>query len=532
MNNPIETKMSDTHDQVKRTRQTKETGSADNSSRATVETVDSYTRRTRRLSPAALVAIIALVALAIIVFLIVRSRSAQEAVTEPVVEVEVAAPARAELREYVEAAGTLNAMPGHETSFSAATSGRVARVLVQVGQRVRAGQVLAELDRNVLAATVRQQAAAVQQASAQAQQARSTANTQGPVTTDQIRQADVALTQARATQAQAQNDFTRQQTLFERGIAARKEVEAARTQLAVTTAGVTQAEAALAAARVNAARGVGEVRTQAAVTAGGVNAAEAALQVARAELSRATIVAPITGTVTKRAINDGETVDPANPAFEVIDASSLDLVANLPAQYLGRIKTGDLAVVKVEPFPDREFEGGVVQVAPAVDPQTNTVAVRVRLPNPSGELRAGTFADARVAVEIHANALAVPESALVVEGDETFVFVPKADDTVEKRKVSVGIRDAGRAEITEGLKDNERVVTTGAFGLGDKSKIKIVEPSMEGDEKAGESKDKSDEKDQKDEQNKSDDKNANDKSEKNANDAKGAAKSPVGDEKK
>jgi multidrug efflux pump subunit AcrA (membrane-fusion protein) len=404
-------------------------------------------------------------------------------------------------------------MPGHETSFSAATGGRVARVLVQVGQHVRAGQVLAELDRNVLAATVRQQAAAVQQAQAQASQARSAASNQSPITTDQIRQAEVALSQARANQTQAQNDFNRQQTLFERGISARKEVEAARTQLAVQTAAVTQAEASLAAARVNAARGVGEVRTQAVVTAGGVNAAEAALQVARAELARATIVAPITGTVTKRAINDGETVDPANPAFEVIDASSLDLVANLPAQYLGRIKTGDLAVVKVEPFPGREFEGGVVQVAPAVDPQTNTVAVRVRLPNPSGELRAGTFADARIAVEIHSDALAVPEAALVVEGDETFVFVPKADETVEKRKVTVGIRDAGRAEITNGLKDGERVVTTGAFGLADKSKIKIVEPSAEGegdksDEKAGESKDKPDEKDQKDE------KNANDKDEK------------------
>jgi multidrug efflux pump subunit AcrA (membrane-fusion protein) len=518
--------MSDTHDQVKETRKTTVTSGTDDSSRATsdtgspratterVETVDSYSRRTRRLSPAAIVAIIAIVAITIIVFLYVRARSAEEKAPEPVVEVEVATPTRAEVREYVEATGTLNAMPGHEASFSAATGGRVARVLVQVGEQVRAGQTLAQLDRNVLAATVRQQDAAVQQAQAQASQARSTANTQGPVTTDQIRQADVALTQARATQAQAQNDFTRQQTLFERGISARKEVEAARTQLAVTTAAVTQAEAALAAARVNAARGAGEVRTQAAVAAGGVNAAEAALQVARAELSRATIIAPISGTVTKRAINDGETVDPANPAFEVIDSSSLDLVANLPAQYLGRVKTGDLAVVKVEPFPDREFEGGVVQVAPAVDPQTNTVAVRVRLPNPKGELRAGLFADARIAVEIHADALVVPESALVVEGDETFVFVPKADETVEKRKVAVGIRDAGRAEITEGLKDNERVVTTGAFGLGDKSKIKIVEPSAEG------------------EGDKSDEKNANEGGEKNANDAKGAAKSPAGDEKK
>jgi multidrug efflux pump subunit AcrA (membrane-fusion protein) len=529
----IEIKMSDTNDDTKATRTTTTTVNDGGPSRTTFETVESYSRRPRRLSPVPVIIIVALVVIAAVIALIIRNRGEQETETEAVVEVEVASPTRVEVREYVEATGTLNAMPGHEASFSAATAGRAARVLVQVGQRVRAGQPVAELDRAVLAATARQQAAAVQQAQAQAAQARSTANNQNPITTDQIRAAEVALAQAHANQTQAQNDLTRLQTLFERGISARKEVEAAQTQVAVQTAAVRQAEAALAAARVNAVRGVGEVRTQAQVTAGGVSAAQAALQVARAELSRATIVSPITGTVTKRAINDGETVDPATPAFEVIDASSLDLVANLPAQYLGRFKTGDLATVKVEPFPDREFEGSIVQVAPSVDPATNTVAARVRLPNPSGELKAGLFADARIVVEIHANALTVPETALVVEGDETFVFVPKGDETVEKRKVTVGIRDNGRAEITEGLKEDERVVTTGAFGLADKSKIKITEPSTEGDEgkggdeKAGESKDKSDEKDQPDRKDQKDE-----NGEKKDQNAKGAAKSPAGDEKK
>jgi multidrug efflux pump subunit AcrA (membrane-fusion protein) len=500
------------------------TGRATASTVSAVSTVEDYSRPARRLSPLPVVVILAMLAIAVAAILIVRSRRAAEAEPEAVVEVEVAASQRAEVREYVEATGTLNAMPGHEASFSAATAGRATRVLAQVGQNVRAGQVLAELDRSVLAATVRQQAAAVQQARAQAQQARAASGSQSPIATDQIRQAEIAISQARANQTQAQNNLNRLQTLFSRGIAARKEVEEAQTALAVAGAAVAQAESALAAARVNATRGVGEARTQAAVTAGGVSAAVAAQQVAQAELARSSIRAPISGTVTKRAINDGASVDPATPAFEVIDSSSLDLVANLPAQYLGRVKTGNLAVVKIEPFPDREFEGGVVQVAPAVDAQTNTVAVRVRLPNPRGELRAGLFADARIAVEIHANALVVPEAALVVEGDETFVFVPKSDGTVEKRKVTVGIRDGGRAEIAEGLKDGERVVTTGAFGLGDKSKIKIVEPSAGGnEEKGGAGKDEKGTPDQKGEKDQSDEKDA--AGEKNGDDAKGGKSS-------
>jgi HlyD family secretion protein len=444
------------------------------------------TNGSRWLAPAPIAIAIILIVLVLVGLWIVIRRSSGEEEVEPIVEVEVAPTQRMEIRQYVEAGGTLNAMPGHEASFSAATAGKITHVLVQVGQEVTAGQTLALLDRSVLFAQVRQQQAALQQAQFQAAQARRVSGTQTPIASDQLNQAETALATARANQTLAANNLARQQRLFERGIAARKDVEEAQNQITVTTEAVRQAESALAAARVNAARGMGEARTQASVTAGAVQAAQAALDVSRAQLSLASIRSPIPGVVTKRLVNDGEAVDPATPAFEVIDSSSLDVVANLPAEYLGRVKTGDLAVVHADPIGDKEFSGGVVQVAPAVDQQTNTVAVRVRLPNADGELKAGVYANARIAVEIHQNALVVPETALVVQGDETFVFVPQGDK-VEKRKVTVGIRDRGQAEITEGLKDNEQVVTTGAFGLGDGTKIKIIQPGekKESDEKSG-----------------------------------------------
>lgn len=453
--------------------------------------------RTRLLSPLPItIGVLLLLLLLVFGWLILRPGASDQAV-EAIVEVEVAPAERLEVREYVEAGGTLNALPGREASFSAATAGKVTRVLVQVGQHVAAGQVLAELDRSVLAAQVRQAQAALQQARFTAAQARAVSGTPSQtVAADQVRQAEAALQTARSNQRLAQNNLIRQQRLFERGIAPRKDVDDAQNQITVTTEAVRQAESALAAARVNAARGVSEARTQASVTAGGVEAAQAALDVARAELSRAAIRSPIAGTVTKRLVNDGETVDPATPAFEVIDSASLDVVANLPAGYLGRVKTGNLALVRIEPQPDKEFSGGVVQVAPSVDPQTNTVAVRVRLANPTGELKAGIFGTARIAVEIHQNALVVPQEALVVEGDETFVFVPQGDK-VEKRKVTVGIREDGHVEIIEGLKDSERVVTTGAFGLGDGTKIKIIQSEEKTDGAGEKSEEKSDKKDEK-----------------------------------
>lgn len=432
-----------------------------------------------------------LLVLLVTVWLIAR-RGSGEAVVEPVVEVEVAPAQRGEVREYVEGGGTLNALPGREASFSAATAGKVTHVLVQVGQHVSTGQVLAELDRSVLAAQVRQAQAALLQARATAVQARTVSGAPSQtIAADQIRQAEAALATARANETQARSNLERQRRLFERGIAPRKDADDAETQAKVAAAAVRQAESALAAARVNATKGLGEARTQSSVAAGGVEAAQAALDVARAELARAAIRSPIAGTVTKRSVNDGEAVDPATPAFEVINSASLDVVANLPAGYLGRVRTGNVAVVHLEALPEKEFTGGVVQVAPSVDPQTNTVAVRVRLANPDGELKAGIFATARIAVEIHQNALVVPQAALVVEGDETFVFVPQGEK-VEKRKVTVGIRDGEQIEITEGLKDNEKVVTQGAYGLGDGTKIKIVQGEKK--EGGGETSNQKDEK--------------------------------------
>jgi HlyD family secretion protein len=432
-------------------------------------------RGARWLAPVPIAIAVSLLLVLLVVVWLVARRGSGAAEVEPVVEVEVLPVQRGEVREYVEGGGTLNALPGREASFSAATAGKVTRVLVQVGQHVSTGQVLAELDRSVLAAQVRQAQAALLQARATAVQARTVSGAPSQtLATDQIKQAEAALGTARANHALAQSNLERQRRLFDRGIAPRKDADDAETQWKVTAAAVQQAESALAAARVNATKGLGEARTQSSVAAGGVEAAQATLDVARAEVARAAIRSPITGTVTKRAVNDGEAVDPATPAFEVIDAASLDVIANLPAGYLGRVKTGNVATVHLEALPEKEFTGGVVQVAPSVDTQTNTVAVRVRLANPDGEMKAGIFATARIAVEIHQNALVVPPEALVVEGDETFVFVSKGE-TVEKRKVTVGIRDGQQIEITEGLKDNEKVVTQGAYGLGDGTKIKIVE---------------------------------------------------------
>ncbi|MGA9994055.1 MAG: hypothetical protein WBP93_01515, partial [Pyrinomonadaceae bacterium] len=126
--------MSDTHKAVNEVKEAKDSQSS--SSESVRDEYFVQTRR-RRVTPLAIVIIVCAIALVILAWLIIN-RSKEQPEEEAVIEVEAAMPARTEMREYVEASGTLNAMPGHEASFSAATAGRVTRVLVQVGDRVRA----------------------------------------------------------------------------------------------------------------------------------------------------------------------------------------------------------------------------------------------------------------------------------------------------------------------------------------------------------------------------------------------------------
>lgn len=239
---------------------------------------------------------------------------------------------------------------------------------------------------------------------------------------------------ARAFAAQAESaerDAKRQQELFREGITSQKQAE--------------QRGAEAVAARAQ---------------------ADAAQQL----LARAKVRSPIAGGVQRVLTHPGERVDAGAPLIEVIDGSTLDLVAAVPAAELIRLKVGAAASVLADGA-SQARPGTVAALAPGVDSLTNAGQVVVRVPNAGHALRAGSGATASVTVGARHRALVIADSALVVLGDSLRVFVVGADSTARARGVTVGVRRVGRAEILAGLAAGERVVVSGAFGLTDGMRV-------------------------------------------------------------
>ncbi len=326
----------------------------------------------------------------------------------PTIVADTAAVARRTIEEELVIRGSIAALPNEDVRVSALVAGRVDSVTVAEGDAVQRGQVIAELDRRPF--------------------------------DDQRRQAAAALEQAKAQVENARLNLQRNQQLFDRGIAAGKEVEDARAQLASASASLEQTAAAL-------------------------NAADR-------QIERVQVRSPITGQVVKRMISIGEQVDGtgAQPIAQIANLDRVELLANVPAEYLPRIKIGQTSAISSDTLSGRTLTGTVLAVAPAVDPATNATLVRIRIPNPGGVLRVGMFAEARVRLGEHTDALVIPPSALVRDERGTAVYVA-AGDVAQRTSVTVGLEKLDAIEILTGLTTGQTVLISSVYGLGDKVKL-------------------------------------------------------------
>jgi cobalt-zinc-cadmium efflux system membrane fusion protein len=259
--------------------------------------------------------------------------------------------------------------------------------------------------------------------------------------------ADAAARRADLARAEAQLETARQNAarlsgLFERGIAARKEVEDARRDLAQAEATVTEARSATAAAGRLAGREV--------------------------------VRAPFDGVVISRSHQVGDLVDPTGPEplLRVIDPSRLQVEAAVPAGDLGRVGVGNPARVRGAGFPDEQAR--VIARPPSVDSATGTGLVRLAFDAPTHR-PSGLAIDVEIQGEEHQAAILVPADAIVQEGPESFVFTVDGQKKAHRRKVEVGVIAGGQAEILSGVKTGEAVVVRGQTTLPDGATVEATD---------------------------------------------------------
>jgi multidrug efflux pump subunit AcrA (membrane-fusion protein) len=177
------------------------------------------------------------------------------------------------------------------------------------------------------------------------------------------------------------------------------------------------------------------------------------------------IKAPIDGVIIERKATTGELVDKAKEVYTISDPTQLWVIAEIKERDIAAVKSGQDSTFTVLAYPQEKFHGKVVLVGNQVEAGSRTLEVRIAVDNADGRLKAGMFADVEIITTILENVMLIPDGALQTEGDNQIVFVALDGNKFEKRVVKLGLEQAGRVQILDGVKLGEKVVTEGSFIL-------------------------------------------------------------------
>ena len=357
-----------------------------------------------------------------------------------------------------------------ETAIYARTNGYVRERYVDIGDRVAAGKVLAQIDTPELDQELSQSRAALAQTRSGLAQAQAS-----------LTQAQATLVQARAslTQSKANEDFAaatveRFNRLEREELVAHQDADERRTALAAARATTAAAQANVDAMHAN----VGALEASVGAARANVAASEANVQRLAALQSFQKLEAPFAGIITVRGIDRGALItagsaNGASPLFRIARVDSLRIFVNVPQTFVRSIAPGQPVQILVPEFPQRAFAGKVASTAGALDATSRTLLTEVRLRNEDLALMPGMYAQVKFSV-VPADAVwVVPATALIARAAGSQVVSVGADGTVHYLGVQLG-RDLGQSvEIVSGLTGQERLVVSPPDGLKEGARVTV-----------------------------------------------------------
>ena len=336
--------------------------------------------------------------------------------------------------------------PITKVEIKSKASGIVKKLYVDAGDRVKKGQVLAELDREEISAQVAQARASMEasQASLTGSQAdfeRAKVDAEGPdvPTLKRAYERSQGMAKEGVVSASALDDAQRNYVM------ALNKQNVAKAQLQVLSAKIGQAKAQVARDNAN-------------------------LQQLEEQLSYTTVVSPIDGIILSRDVEVGDAVSSIlvlGSSSTLImtegDTSEVYVKGKVDESDIGKVYLGQPARIKVESFKDKTFNGKVTKISPMGVEKDNvtTFEVRVSINNPGGELKAAMTANAEIILEEHKNVLQIPEGAILYDKDKKAsieVPDPKGKEGKRKEPVTIGISNGAKTEVLAGLKEGDEVV--------------------------------------------------------------------------
>ncbi|MBM3771924.1 MAG: efflux RND transporter periplasmic adaptor subunit [Acidimicrobiia bacterium] len=371
--------------------------------------------------------------------------SRTQAAEAPVAPVAVTAVEAVEqpIARFIRVTGSLTAE--EQADVASEIGGRVIATPVERGTRVRLG---AELVR--LAAAEAEAQAREAEANAAQIEARLGLSPGGSFDVNAVPEVQ----NAAASYALAQNEFSRIQSLLDQRVVSQSEFDQRRTQMEATRQQVEVAKNA-AAQQFQALQG-----------------ARARVTLAQKALADTVVRAPFSGVVAQRLVSVGDYVNRGMRVAIVVRVDPLRVELTVPAPFISAVRVGQPVTFEVDAYPGRTFEGKVRYVSPTLETAQRALTVEAVVANPTGELKPGLFATARIEQPEKTPGVLVPTAAVQTLGGTSRVFVV-AGDAVEERLVTTGQTADSSIEITKGLKAGERVATTSIAQLADGLKIAV-----------------------------------------------------------
>ena len=304
------------------------------------------------------------------------------------------------------------------------TSGRLLSVNVQLGDRVRRGQVLAKVEDREIVEQVRAAEASQEVAKATIRQ----------------READLNVSQL---------NFERSKNLFSRGLLAKQALDDAESRYIASVAQLDLSKAQL-------------------------SQNDARLQELRINLQHTSVTSPVDGFVGKRNVDPGAMVNTNTAIASVVEISRLKLIVNVVEKDLRMVTAGDVGIVEVDAYPGEKFNGRIARVAPVLDPATRTASIEIEIPNSDARLKPGMYARISLTVEERKNTLVAPKNAVIDFENKRGVWMPSEDRRAHFVPVTLGIEGPEQIEILAGLKEGDRFVTTGAAAVRNNDQLIIA----------------------------------------------------------
>ncbi len=366
-------------------------------------------------------------------------------------------------------------------------SGRVESVLVREGDRVKKGQIIIQQDNADLKAQLAQARASLQAAQAQVSQAQSgynvtasTTDVQVLVSKQGVDQAEEAVEQAKSSFRNIQLEYDRMKNLYSRGAVSKQDLDQATTQYEIGKSQVDaamsrlqQAKESLKLSRAN--TGQADVQKSMVQTAAaGVSQALANIDYINVMIGYTTIRSPINGVITARNTEPGQIIAPGDktPSLIITDNSIVYIEADIPESDVSGMKLMEKVKVTVPSLNNKRFEGTIKTIIPSADKMSKTFRVKISVRNPDGILKNGMSAVAEAQVATY-KGIVVPRHWLILIEGEYYFCVVSEEGKLKQKKVKVGYLNEENAQIKEGVKVGDEVISTGHENLKDGDVVEV-----------------------------------------------------------